>query len=201
MDDKNRSQGATGLRGIHHLAMVTADLDLTTRFWRDLIGLRLIYTHGAEGYRQYFFQVASGVLLSFFQWPGAEKIPFHRHGEPDQSARVFDHVSFAMDDDDALWAMADRLTAAGYPVSDVIDHGFIHSIYSYDPNGIPIEFTCPVAGVNDPERHPLFRDRNPLPEASRGPDPIAGVHPPPEPLDDEEKVILPGAGREDFLRT
>jgi catechol 2,3-dioxygenase-like lactoylglutathione lyase family enzyme len=29
-------------RGINHLAMVTGDMDVTIRFWRDLIGMRLI---------------------------------------------------------------------------------------------------------------------------------------------------------------
>ena len=30
------------------------------------------------------------------------------------------------------------MDAAGFNCSDVIDHGFIHSIYAFDPNGIPI---------------------------------------------------------------
>lgn len=31
--------------------------------------------------------------------------------------------------------------AVGFPVSDVIDHGLIRSIYAHGPNGIPIEFS------------------------------------------------------------
>ena len=27
-------------------------------------------------------------------------------------------------------------------VSDPIDHGFVHSIYFYDPNGLALEITC-----------------------------------------------------------
>ncbi|MCI5193697.1 MAG: VOC family protein [Candidatus Electrothrix sp. AU1_5] len=44
-------------RGIHHLAMVTADMEATIRFWRDLIGLRLIHGFGEVDFRQYFFEI------------------------------------------------------------------------------------------------------------------------------------------------
>jgi len=30
----------------------------------------------------------------------------------------------------------------------MIDHGFIHSIYAFDPNGIPIEFSHNVEGID-----------------------------------------------------
>jgi hypothetical protein len=47
-----------------------------------------------------------------------------------------------------LWALKDKLSAAGFWVSDVIDHGFIHSIYAFDPNGMPIEFSHNVEDVD-----------------------------------------------------
>ncbi|RPJ10958.1 MAG: VOC family protein, partial [Deltaproteobacteria bacterium] len=28
--------------GVNHLAMVTSDMDRTIRFWRDLLGMRLV---------------------------------------------------------------------------------------------------------------------------------------------------------------
>lgn len=31
--------------GINHLAMVTGDMDMTIRFWRDLLGMRLVAGH------------------------------------------------------------------------------------------------------------------------------------------------------------
>ena len=41
--------------GINHLAMVTRDMDTTIRFWRDLLGLRLVAGLGGPKYRHYFF--------------------------------------------------------------------------------------------------------------------------------------------------
>ena len=29
-------------KGVNHLAMATGDMDRTTRFWRDLLGMRLV---------------------------------------------------------------------------------------------------------------------------------------------------------------
>lgn len=50
-------KGKTMMRftGINHLAMVIGDMDMTIRFWRDLLGMRLIVGTGRPGYRYYFF--------------------------------------------------------------------------------------------------------------------------------------------------
>ncbi|MCK7489334.1 MAG: hypothetical protein MZU79_03090 [Anaerotruncus sp.] len=37
-------------------------MDRTIRFWRDLLGMRLVAGMGKTGYRQYFFEL-SGELL------------------------------------------------------------------------------------------------------------------------------------------
>jgi catechol 2,3-dioxygenase-like lactoylglutathione lyase family enzyme len=31
--------------GVNHLAMATGDMDMTVRFWRDLLGMRLVAGH------------------------------------------------------------------------------------------------------------------------------------------------------------
>jgi len=67
------------------------------------------------------------------------------HGRPVRGPFIFDHVSFGVETEEELWELKDKLKAAGFEVSDVIDHGFIHSIYSFDPNGIPIEFSVNVS--------------------------------------------------------
>jgi catechol-2,3-dioxygenase len=45
-------------------------------------------------------------------------------------------------DEDALLDFRDRLEASGSEVTDVVDHGFIRSIYFTDPNGIALEASC-----------------------------------------------------------
>ncbi|MGD8563642.1 MAG: VOC family protein, partial [Desulfarculaceae bacterium] len=128
-------------RGINHLAMVTGDMDQTIRFWRDLLGMRLVAGLGKPGYRHYFFEIDKNNLIAFFEWPQAEPVPEKDHGYPVAGPVVFDHVSIGVETEDDLWEVKDKLAAAGFEVSDVIDHGFIYSIYAFDPNGIPIEFS------------------------------------------------------------
>ena len=52
----------------------------------------------------------------------------------------------------------------------MIDHGFIHSIYAFDPNGIPIEFSHNVQGI-DVRKNPQMADSTPTPVAQEGPEP------------------------------
>jgi len=66
--------------------------------------------------------------------------------------------------------LKDKLEAAGFWVSDVIDHGFIHSIYSYDPNNIPVEFSHNVSGI-DIRNNPRMGDAQPVKLALEGPEP------------------------------
>lgn len=162
--------------GVNHLAMATGDMDGTIRFWRDLLGFRLVAGLGAPGYRHYFFEISPHDLLAFFEWPGVEPVPEKEHGRPVRGPFAFDHVSFGVEEEEDLWRIKDRLAAAGRWVSDVIDHGFIHSIYAYDPNGIPIEFSHNVAGI-DVHRNPAMRDLQPSAVALEGAEPRPGLWP------------------------
>jgi len=184
--------------GVNHLAMVTGDMDKTIRFWRDLLGMRLVAGLGQPGYRHYFFEISASDLLAFFEWPGVEAAVPKEHGRPVRGPFIFDHVSFGVETEDDLWELKDRLQAAGFDVSDMIDHGFIHSIYAYDPNGIPIEFSHNVEGI-DVRREPQMRDRKPSRAAAEGPEPIARLWPQVKrPTAPAERIVYPGAGSELF---
>jgi catechol 2,3-dioxygenase-like lactoylglutathione lyase family enzyme len=180
--------------GINHLAMVTHDMRRTIRFWRDLLGMRLIAGLGRKGYRHYFFEISEHDMVAFFEWPHAEPIPEKDHGVPVKGPVAFDHVSIAVASDDDLWELKDRLEAAGFWVSEAVDHGFIHSIYSFDPNNIPIEFSAPVAEV-DLRRHPQLRDKDPPAEAREGADARKKYWPQLErPTPQGERTVYPGEG-------
>jgi catechol 2,3-dioxygenase-like lactoylglutathione lyase family enzyme len=180
--------------GINHLAMVTHDMRITIRFWRDLLGMRLIAGLGRKGYRHYFFEISEHDMIAFFEWPHAEPIAEKDHGVPVNGPVAFDHVSIAVVCDDDLWELKDRLEAAGFWVSEIVDHGFIHSIYSFDPNNIPIEFSAPVADI-DLRRRPQMKDKSPLPEALEGAQAQHQHWPQPaHPTPLEERVVYPGEG-------
>lgn len=184
--------------GIHHLALVTGSLDRTIRFWRDLVGLQMRCRLGAPGYRQYFFTAGAQTLLAFFEWSGAEPVPEKDHGVPQRGPIAFDHVAFELGGDEDLFELRQSLTAAGFWVSEVMDQGFVRSIYSFDPNGVPVEFAVAVAG-SDLRTVTRFVDRDPGPVAMEGPDPQPGVWPVPDrPTPEDERKIYPGAGSEYF---
>ena len=123
--------------GVKYLAMATGDMDTTIRFWRDLLGMRMVAGLGQPGFRHYFFQISDNDLIAIFEWPGVEPMPKKAHGRPVGGAFVFDHVSFGVEAEDDLWELKDGLEAVGFPVSDVIDHGFIHSRRVHHGIGIP----------------------------------------------------------------
>jgi len=184
--------------GVNHLAMATGDMDRTIRFWRDLLGMRLVAGLGQPGYRHYFFQISDKDLIAFFEWPGVVPVEKKEHGSPVRGPFVFDHVSFGVETEDDLWNLKDRLEAACFYVSDMIDHGFIHSIYAYDPNGIPIEFSHNVEGV-DVRKNPQMRDREPSRITLEGAEPRWEKWPKVKRLTPvSERVVYPGAGSELF---
>ena len=186
------------LNGINHLAMATGDMDRTIRFWRDLLGMRLVAGLGQPGYRHYFFEISENDLIAFFEWPGVEAVPKKDHGQPVTGPFIFDHVSFGVETEEDLWELKDKLSAAGFRVSDVIDHGFIHSIYAFDPNGIPIEFSHNVKGI-DVRKNPQMADSAPSDATQEGPEPNFDTWPRVErPTPQEERMVYPGAGSELF---
>ena len=188
-------------KGINHLAMVTSDMDMTIRFWRDLLGMRLVAGLGEPGYRHYFFEISPTDMLAFFEWPDVKPVEEKDHGYPVKGRVAFDHVSFGVETIDDLWDLRDRLMAADFPVSGVIDHGFIRSIYTWDPNGVPVEFSARTPEV-DVRGNPAMCDKQPTTTAQEGADPQPGHWPEvKEPTAGEDRRVYPGAGSELFHGT
>jgi catechol 2,3-dioxygenase-like lactoylglutathione lyase family enzyme len=186
--------------GINHLAMATGDMDSTIRFWRDLLGMRLIGGLGEPGFRHYFFEISRTDTIAFFEWPGAKSVKRKPHGEPVKGPIVFDHIAFGMDSSEAVWELKDRLEAAEVECSNMIDHGFIHSIYAFDPNGIPIEFSYEVEGIFI-HNQPVMGDPAPPVSAKEGSEPQLDYWPAiSSPTLPSERNVRPGAGSDLFRK-
>lgn len=162
--------------GIHHLALITDNMDKTIRFWRDLLGMRMLAATGDGRNRQYFFEISPNNILSFFEWPEAVNPEEKVHGEPTPEPLGFDHVAIGVEDDEALLEVRKTLKGAGVRVSQVVDHGYFHSIYAFDPNGIPIEF---CTDVREKSLRDILRmsDRNLCDAAKEGHEPQSGKWP------------------------
>jgi len=162
--------------GVNHIALATGKIDETIRFWRDLLGMRLIAGIGESGNMQYFFEISECCSVAFFEWPEVEPVPEKEHGRVVAGPFAFDHIAFGLESEDDLWELKDKLNAAGIWVSEVIDHGFLHSIFSFDPNGIPIEFAWNVEGI-DIRKTPVMTEPSPTEIAGEGAEPQEGKWP------------------------
>src|ERR1043166_3910441 len=109
-------------RGINHLALVTPDMDATVRFYHGVLGMPLVSSVMAGPMRHYFFEIAPGNTVAFFE--GQDAPAFAKPaGIPDtERAAQFDHLSFNLPDQAALHALRDRLAAHGCEVTEIVDH-------------------------------------------------------------------------------
>ncbi len=159
---------APAWRGVNHLAMVTPDMDSTVAFCDGVLGMRLVATLMAGPMRHYFFEIAPGNTIAFFEVEGAETFAKAAGARTDRAIQ-FDHLSFNVADENALEMLRKRLLSAGCEVTRVVDHGILRSVYFTDPHGIALEaswwVTDPTDRPADPENQAIFLD----------PDPVASV--------------------------
>ncbi|MFT5530520.1 MAG: catechol 2,3-dioxygenase-like lactoylglutathione lyase family enzyme [Candidatus Poriferisodalaceae bacterium] len=152
-------------RGVNHLALITPDMDATTRFYAGVLGMPLVATLMAGPMRHYFFEIGPGNTVAFFEIADAETFE-KGSGSAAPYPVQMDHISFNVADESELLALRARLEAAGSEVTVVVDHDLIQSVYFTDNNGIALEASYwaadPTEGSADyAGRH--FKDPNPVP--------------------------------------
>jgi catechol 2,3-dioxygenase-like lactoylglutathione lyase family enzyme len=155
-------------RGVHHLALVTTDMDATVRFYHGVLDARVVATVATPAFKHYFFEIAPGATLAFFQYHGQPVETFAKPaGVPFPQASQFDHLALHLADEDALLRLRDRLKSHGCEVTDLVDHGFLRSIYFSDNNGIALEASWWVLDATarpaDYGDERLFSDPDPVP--------------------------------------
>ena len=145
-------------RGIHHLALNTDDMRMTTDFYTKVVGMPLVHAMKVppglgtgpgnrgnppyEQIRHYFFDMGHDSLLAFFEIPRGAEPHVKRDG-----IGGMQHVAFAVTPQ-SFAALQKRLREAGVAFDGPLDilPGLV-SIYFFDPNGIRLEACCePDAG-------------------------------------------------------
>ena len=190
------------LHNVNHLAFITNDMVKTIRFYRDLLGMKLSAGIGNEGYRHYFFQLGDAAShVAFFEYSGASPMEKKFPGVRTKKPLGFDHVSFTVDSKKALFSLKDKLQAASVQVHGAVDHGFIWSIYFYDPNNIPLEASWECLKLIGA---PAIMDDEPLDIATEGAEPQPGHWPNvTNPTPENEMTSTSGNGqpmRDSFLK-
>jgi catechol-2,3-dioxygenase len=109
-----------------------------------------------------------GHTIAFFEYTGQHLDTYAKPaGVPFAQASQFDHLSMHLPDEDALLRLRDRLKSHDCDVTDVVDHGFLRSIYFTDPGGIALEASWwtidPTGRPVDYTDDRLFSDPDPVP--------------------------------------
>ena len=137
------------IHGLHHFAWRCRDAEETRHFYEDLLGLPLAHVIKADHvpstgeycpYVHVFFEMKDGSYIAFFDLGDNEAaVP-----SPNTPPWV-NHLALRMDTIEEVIDAKKRLEAAGVEVIGITDHGFIHSIYFFDPNGIRLELVFQTA--------------------------------------------------------
>ena len=140
------------VRGLHHFAWRCRDAEETRAFYEDLLELPLAHIIRADNvpstgehcpYVHIFFQMRDGSYIAFFD------LGDDMTAEPSPNTPAWvNHIAFEVDTVADLEEWKTKLEAGGVEVLGVTDHGFVNSIYFFDPNGVRLELTTRTASAD-----------------------------------------------------
>lgn len=145
------------INGLHHYAYRCRNAEETRSFYEDLLGLPLAHviqadsvpsTGASDPYVHLFFEFADGSYIAFFDLGDETACT----ADPETPSWV-NHFAMQVGTVAEVEAWKARLEEAGLDVVGVTDHGFVKSIYFFDPNGVRLEITAEVSGEDGRTRH------------------------------------------------
>ncbi|MEZ4521929.1 MAG: VOC family protein [Thermomicrobiales bacterium] len=125
---------------LHHVALVTNDMESTVKFYRDVLDSEIAMAHrqGESNVRHYFITVAPNTVFAFFEFPDAE-MPEELPPTKPKSGRSLDHISFFLNSHEELDDWKEKLDGHGIEYSTMEVPGMVSAIFFPDPNNIIIE--------------------------------------------------------------
>jgi len=122
---------ASTARGLHHTALLCADVERTVRFYQDVLGFPLtemVENRDYAGSTHFFFDIGHGNLLAFFDLPGLDL------GEYAEVLGGLHHLAISVEPE--RWAhLKGKLDDAGIEYAHISGS----SIYFNDPDGARLE--------------------------------------------------------------
>ena len=132
------SRPASSARGLHHFAIVCADVERTVRFYQELLEFPLteiFENRDYPGSNHFFFDIGNGNLIAFFDFPGLDVGPYA------EVLGGLHHVCISVEPE--RWAhLRSKLDEAGWDY--VAESG--SSIYFRDPDGARLELISDPLG-------------------------------------------------------
>jgi catechol 2,3-dioxygenase-like lactoylglutathione lyase family enzyme len=130
---------ASSARGVHHVALLSSDVERTIRFYQDLLEFPLteiFENRDYAGSNHFFFDLGNGNLLAFFDFPGLDLGPY------EEVLGGLHHVAISVEPQQ--WErLRDKLYAAGVGYQE--ESG--SSLYFNDPDGARIELIADRLGT------------------------------------------------------
>lgn len=124
--------------GVHHLALLSSDVERTIRFYQDVLGFpltELFENRDYQGSTHFFFDIGNGNALAFFDFPGLDLGPYK------EVLGGFHHLALSVSR--ATYdAAKKRLADAGVATHEVGGH----SLYFADPDGVRLELLAEPLG-------------------------------------------------------
>lgn len=140
--------GPFKVKGLHHHAFRSIDIEKTRHFYEDILGLPLIGTFvesdnvldpDSPNYIHTFFEMGDGSCLAFFQFPKDLK-----NGTGVDPLDAFSHhLAIEVEGTQAVDDCRAKFDEENVEYT-ILDHGYCYSIYARDPNGMTIELTTNV---------------------------------------------------------
>lgn len=143
--------------GIHHLAIMSADIKSQIEFFSDVLGCKLsaiFDMHGVPGGIHAFMHLDDHCYFSIVQLPAVKDIPVEigvTHagtGAGPSAAGTMQHLAFKVDTPDQLVAIRDRIRKKGVNVIGPINHGMCQSIYFGGPENMVLEVATSEAEID-----------------------------------------------------
>ncbi|NCF79415.1 MAG: VOC family protein [Alphaproteobacteria bacterium] len=143
--------------GIHHIAVMAADIKKHIAFFSDVLGCRLsalFDMHGVPGGLHAFMHLNNHCYFSIVELPAAANVPIElgvTHagtGAGVSAPGTMQHLAFRVDTQEELLAMRDRIRTKGVNVIGPLDHGMCQSIYFAGPDNMALEVATPGATLD-----------------------------------------------------
>lgn len=129
---------SSAARGLHHVALLSSDVERTVRFYQDLLELPLtemFENRDFEGSTHFFFDIGNGNAVAFFDLPGLDLGPYR------EVLGGLHHLAISVEP--PRWQhLKQKLDDAG------VAYGHIDgsSIYFADPDGARLELISDPLG-------------------------------------------------------
>jgi catechol 2,3-dioxygenase-like lactoylglutathione lyase family enzyme len=134
----HENRPASTARGVHHIALLSSNVERTIRFYQDVLGFPLtdlFENRDYPGSNHFFFDIGHGNLLAFFDFPDLGLGPYA------EVLGGLHHIAISIERDQ--WEAAkERLEAIG--VSVHLESGT--SMYFPDPDGARLELIADPLG-------------------------------------------------------